>query len=470
MGISGTTSQAQNAAERVKPANAAARQKQDEPKPQQARLSVSDEAPAPVASAEPKQPESEGAIEEPSSEACLECESSAWGAGWARLPFQDGVYGLGPDDDGLFVDGWQAQGFTSNLDSPRNKFNLPVTFNDRANQYQMNQAYVAVGRKLNSNRCNWQLGGRVDLLYGSDYFFTTALGLETHQDGSPKWNSGQGPRGGGAALYGLALPQAYAEVSVPVGNGLGVKLGHFYSIIGVESVMAPENFFYSHAYTHQYGEPFTHTGLLADYNLSSQWNVQAGFTRGWDTWEDNNDALGFLGGVKWTCLDGCTTVTFALHTGAEDAAGQNNRTMYSLVVKRDITCRLSYIFQHDFGMEANAEIAGGLPDSAKWYGINQYFLYQLTDRTDVGLRAEWFRDQDNARVLGIPIDTLVRGGNYIALTAGMNWKPASWVRVRPELRWDHSNVSAPGLGIQGMFDDRTQKDQLTAAVDVLLIY
>jgi hypothetical protein len=42
----------------------------------------------------------------------------------------------------------------------------------------MNQAYLIVERPVAA--CGgWDVGGRVDLLYGTDYYFTTAAGLET---------------------------------------------------------------------------------------------------------------------------------------------------------------------------------------------------------------------------------------------------------------------------------------------------
>ena len=59
------------------------------------------------------------------------------------------------------------------------------------------------------------------------------------------------------------------------GTGLNVKAGHFYTPIGYESVPAPDNFFYTHAYTMQYGEPFTHTGLLGNYKVNPNWSVLA---------------------------------------------------------------------------------------------------------------------------------------------------------------------------------------------------
>ncbi len=370
--------------------------------------------------------------------------------------------------NGFFVDGWLAQGFTVNPDDPANSFNGPLTFNDRANEYQMNQLYVRLGRAVDTSSCCWDVGGQVDLLYGTDYFFTTALGLETEQDGSPRWNSDDGPRGAGAAMYGLAMPQAYAEVFAPFRHGLSVKIGHFYTILGYERVPAPENFFYSHAYTMQYGEPFTHTGLLGSYSCSPCLTVYAGLTRGWDTWEDPNDALGFLGGFTWESPSRATSLGLTFHVGNEDPAGDNNRTVYSLVFMRRLTRRLRYVFQHDFGTEELASINSNFRfDDAKWYGINQYLFYALNARTDLGLRVEWFRDEDNARVLGIPIDPLVNGGNYVAFTFGMNWKPRPYVILRPEVRWDWSDVDAPLLGLLGMYNDFEEESQLTLALDLI---
>ena len=366
----------------------------------------------------------------------------------------------------LFSHAWLTQGFALNPAGPTNNFNLPVTFNDRANEYQLNQIYVSLGREVCRQGSFWDIGGQLDLLFGTDYFFTTATGLETHQDGSPKWNSGDGPRGTGASLYGFAMPQVFAEVCAPIGNGLSVKLGHFYTIMGYESVMAPENFFYSHAYTKQYGEPFTHTGLLAAYNVSP-FGFQAGFTRGWDTWEDPAGNLAFLGGVKWTCPDGCTTIAFTLHTGAEDADG-DNRTAYSLVCTRKLNRFLTYVLQHDLGVEQNAAVKPAGLDEAVWYGLNQYLLCDVTEHIRVGLRLEWFRDEDNARVLGIPIATQTDGGNYFALTAGLNWRPRPNITFRPEIRWDHSNVAGPPALSRRMFNDFADTDQLLIAADLIV--
>ena len=366
-----------------------------------------------------------------------------------------------------FVRAWLSQGYTANGDDPADGFNTPVTFNDFADEYQMNQLYLSVGREVSQCGPMWDVGAQVDLLYGTDYFFTTALGLETELDGTQRWNGDQGPRAFGASRYGLAMPQLFFDVYAPVGNGVNVRVGHFYSILGYESVMATENFFYSHAYAMQYAQPFTHTGVLTTFQLAGGGSLNAGFTRGWDNWEDPNGELGFLGGINASSFDGRTKISFGLHSSNEDAAGQNTRTSYSLVVARRVSGCLTYVLQHDFGIEQAAALRRGRLTDAKWYGINHYLLADLSPCVKFGLRAEWFRDQNNARVIGIPTDA-VDGGNYFAITAGLNYSVNDFMILRPELRWDWSDVESNVLGLGGPFNAFTEEDQVTAAADLVI--
>src|SRR5262249_49628606 len=45
---------------------------------------------------------------------------------------------------GINVAGWFAQSFTWNTTNPSDRFNGPVTWTDRSNDYQVNQAYIYV--------------------------------------------------------------------------------------------------------------------------------------------------------------------------------------------------------------------------------------------------------------------------------------------------------------------------------------
>src|SRR5690606_23028466 len=122
-------------------------------------------------------------------------------------------------------------------------------------------------------------------------------------------------------FYDIALPQAYFEIFAPFGNGITAKIGHFYTIIGNEVVTAPDNFFYSHAYTMQYGEPFTHTGVLLSYPIDQNWTVTAGgvtgsVTGGWDgAWDKGLGNWAGIGGVTWTSDNKLTSVALSGTTG-----------------------------------------------------------------------------------------------------------------------------------------------------------
>ncbi|UUO08801.1 porin [Blastopirellula sp. J2-11] len=376
--------------------------------------------------------------------------------------------------DRFFIDGWLDQGFTGNPNASSSNGpvgqNGPLIFNDQANEYMMNQLYVSMGRALDPASCCWDIGGKIDLLYGTDYYFIQANGLETYSDGSQKWNSNKGPRNAGTAgLYGLAMPQAYVEVQAPIAGGVRVKMGHFYSILGYESVKAPENFFYSHTYIMQYGEPFTTTGVLASWDSSCCMTWTAGVTRGWNTWEQDNGSTGFMGGFNWTSPDQATKLRLGVMSGPEDPTADNNRTVLDIVLQQRLTCRWTYVMDVNYGTEDNVRVTDASTlDSASWYGIANYLYYEVNPCLDLGLRFEWFDDRDNARVFALPNDNITTGGSYYDLTLGANYHPNDWLIARPELRWDWSDLEAPG--INGAFEDGNSKEQFTLGFDVIMVF
>ena len=62
-------------------------------------------------------------------------------------------------------------------------------------------------KALETDCCGWDFGGRIDLLYGSDYRFTLARGLDAEDDFTARWDNEPVLRPG--------LPQAYWQL----GNG-----------------------------------------------------------------------------------------------------------------------------------------------------------------------------------------------------------------------------------------------------------
>lgn len=345
---------------------------------------------------------------------------------------------------GIRWEGWLAQGLTVNTHSPRDRSNFPVAFNDRSNEYQLNQLYLMAERAV--WRDDWSVGGRIDLLYGTDHRYTMARGLEVGRDLTDRWNTEH---------YGLSMPQLYMEVFAPLGTGMSLKMGRFYTILGHESVPAPENFFYSHSYAMLYGEPFTHTGLLAATDVGPL-QLHGGLTRGWDNWENNKDELGFLGGICWTSYEERTSLAFAIHTGREEGVlspEPNTRTAYSLVFSHNLYGPWSCVLQHNLGVDRGV-IDGA---DAKWYGLNMYLFREITENWKFGYRFEWFRDNNGTRV----VDNL--RADYYQMSWGLNYSPSDRLRIRPSLRWDWT-----GARNSHLFADGTRDNQLLLDCDVVI--
>ena len=75
---------------------------------------------------------------------------------------------------------------------------------------------------------------------------------------------------------------------------------------------------YSHSYSYGYTVPQLVTGVLGDYKLTDCLSVQAGVHRGWLAFEDPNDKLDFMGGVKWTSPSERTKIAYAISVGPQD--------------------------------------------------------------------------------------------------------------------------------------------------------
>jgi hypothetical protein len=60
---------------------------------------------------------------------------------------------------GVRIGGWMAQSYTWNPYRPRDRFNGPVTWTDRSNEYQMNELYTYMARDTNTDGSGWDIGG-----------------------------------------------------------------------------------------------------------------------------------------------------------------------------------------------------------------------------------------------------------------------------------------------------------------------
>jgi len=340
---------------------------------------------------------------------------------------------------GVNLGGWATAGINYNANHPSDRSNGPVSMTDRNEEFHLYQLNLFIEKAV-TKASAWDVGGRFDFMFGTDTRYTQATG---------HWDMGLISQRD-LRFYDIALPQAYVEVYAPIGNGLSGKFGHFYGLIGYESVPSPPNFFSSHTYSFK-SSPFTTTGALFSYALNEQWSVNLGAVTGADNFDRDLGAWSHMSGLTWTNADTGTTVSFSVLQGDVYQNQSSELVYYSAILQQNLG-KWHYVLQHDRGTQQNA-IAQG--QNAGWYSIVQYLTYDIDDQLGVGLRGEWFRDQNGFRYAA-------GEASYYALTAGLNWKPKSWLMIRPEVRYDWSEAQvAP-------FDAGHQTDQVLLGIDAVV--
>ena len=289
-------------------------------------------------------------------------------------------------EDGEFnFGGWLQSGYHSRDGLAR--------FNTHPNRWNIHQAWL-YAEKVADGTDGFDWGFRVDGMYGVDGADTQAFG-----NNPGRWDFQNGFDHG---QFAFAIPQAYVEVA---SGDWSLKAGHFFTLVGYEVVTAPDNFFYSHAFTMYNSEPFTHTGVLATYDGIDDLTLYGGWTAGWDTGFDKfQGGSNFLGGAAVTVNDSIS-VTYITTIG--DFGWRGEGYGHSIVVDVELTDDLNYVLQSDY-LDTDLTIAplniGGLVNDTQ-VGINQYLFYTLSEDVKVGTRYEWWN------VDGVSVNDITVGAN-----------------------------------------------------------
>lgn len=353
-------------------------------------------------------------------------------------------------------------GYTFNPDHDSGDENFGRVFdNERGDHVQLDQLDLSVSRAALRRRDQWDVGGKLELIYGYDTFRFHSNGLN--------WYGGCLDDASTSSVLQSDLTQAYADVNVPVGTGLLVRAGKFVTPLGYETIQPATNPLYSHSYLFGFAKPFTHTGLMANYrpDEAAHWSVWGGVVRGWDqALDDNNDAVSFVARLDWT-PDEKWEVRLGAVAGPEgdgcdcDCPVNNDvyRTVVDLVVGHEVTDRLRLAGEALYGTDGAADANG---NRAEWYGAAGYASYVINPRFTLNGRLEFFHDGDGTRLeTGEDLD-------LYSATVGVTATPfprhavLSRLKVRPELRYDHASTPE--------FDGGTKDRQFNVGVDAVFTF
>jgi hypothetical protein len=330
--------------------------------------------------------------------------------------------------------------YTWNFDAPAKNLNIGRVFDIKHNDAEVNQVDFNIERTVDLTSHQFDIGGRLELMYGTDARFIHSSDFFSGADFF------HGPE------YQFDIPQVYLDFGVPVGDGLRIRVGKF---LFFKQIDPNASVFYSHSFTFGAALPFTLTGVSALYNITDQLNIEAGVSRGWgQTLTDNNGSIDGFGRIRFTPSDK-TNITLAFISGPEDTGDNSHyRDAVDLTLTQGIGDNLTFLLDSVYGNDAAGSLTG---TNANWYGVSGYLVLKLDEYLSLAGRGEWYRDEE-AFTTGI-------AQNLYEATVGVTVTPfpsdaaAAMFKIRPEVRYDYSS--------RGYFDGLTKHDQLTAAVDAI---
>jgi hypothetical protein len=362
---------------------------------------------------------------------------------------------------GIKLGGYVEGSWTYNFARPENQTNVGRAFDFEDQDLTLNQVDLFADKEVDPSKGKFDIGGRIEWIFGAD---SRAM----HSSGLNFYGPGDADRGGQPFPNNqFDLNQAYLTFGIPVGSGLIITAGKFVSLLGYETVNVTTNDVtknvYSHGYLFNYGTPFSETGVMGTYNVTTNLSLTLGVARGWEqTSNDNNGAIEGFGSMTWTVNDKLKLI------GTVDSGPQQNddtshyRTVvdvYGVYALSDST-QIVVDTNYGYGSREGNDIGfDGKRGSGDWWGAAVYLTQHLCKYSNFNARGEYFNDDDGCRGLNTSVEEITLG---LAITP---FPDREWLKnlvFRPELRWDHAS--------DDIFNDRNDKNQFTAAGDLVFAF
>lgn len=340
----------------------------------------------------------------------------------------------------LYLDGYYGY----NFNSPVGRVNLLHASDVLSNNFTLNQMALVIERAPDV-AAGRRFGARVDLMFGQN--------TETLQ-GSPA----NEPR---PQVY-RNLFQAYGSYVFPVGSGLTVDFGKFYSSLGFENNYGYDEINYSRSFYFS-ALPFYHMGFRTTYNVNDKLTIQHWLVNGQNQTEDFNGfksnaflfTIKLVKSVSWNVnyyfgeegrelvpnynLDVPALPTQPGLSVTPVFPTPNGRThifdTYASWSPNDrwtVAGEFDTVVSRNYTYSAPVRITGGIG----------YLKYQFTPKFNVGGRFEYLGDYGG---LFSGVTQALKEG-----TATATYQPADGVQMRLEWRRDFSNrrfflTDTPGL-------------------------
>jgi len=347
--------------------------------------------------------------------------------------------------------GYLETSYNYNFNQPQGQLNRGRSFDAQSNSFNLNAFQLQATGALGDSS-----GYTAKMLFGTD---ASAI---------------KNPNGTATALTGTTkdevdIEEAYAWYKAPLGSGLTITAGRFVTLEGIEVIEGKDDYTVSRGLLFGLAEPFTHTGVKANYQFTKQLDLTLGVVNGWDQVEDQNTSKTFIGrlgvnlgdpfsgGFSWIYGDEKP------YAGSATDVNHDQRTSLDGTFSTVFNKTFTLAYQVNYGEEANANtyteshngtVVPAGTSFATWYGFGIQPKVTITDKFWIGGRYEYFEDKDGART-----GPAVAAPNAIQdITIAPAYKLTDALTFQTELRYDWSNQSyfEQRNGVTGNFNSANQ--------------
>ena len=321
-------------------------------------------------------------------------------------------------------------GYTYNFESPDSGINRQRLFDQKANTFLLDLAQIQLAKDAPEGG----LGFKLKASAGETAKYIHSAGMGNPGDS-------------------LDLTEAYVDYLAPLGSGLKLRFGKFTTYLGAEVIEAKDNYNYSRSFLYNYAVPFTHTGFMAQYAFSKEFNASLYLINGWDVSNDNNN--GKTAGISFGFTPAeIVSLTFNLMYGPEQANNSShNRFLFDWIGVFKATKQLTFMANVDYAQDGSDPLNNG--KNSEWYGAAVYAKYEFADFFSASLRGEYFDDKNGVRT------GIAQKLKEITLTT--EFKVAKNLLVRPEYRHDWSDQK----GFDAHKNTFSKKSQDTIALGMM---
>lgn len=345
------------------------------------------------------------------------------------------------DDLRINIGGHVAASVTYYPDPVNGKVQPGRGFDSENQDPTLNQVSVFVERMVDARKGEFDIGGKMEWIYGGDARFIHSTGLFDH------YGFGDGPD------EQFDLTQLYIDVAVA---GVRVRAGKFLTGAGYETINPTTTPFHSRGLLYTYLLPFTHTGITGEFYVGN-WAFELGVIRGWDdALEDKNGGVSFYGRTVYTYNDGKSMAAATFIAGPEYANNSGDyRYLLDIVYTHKYSDQWTFAIQGDLLVESDQDGRGPSSDYGVAFGLAGFASYEFSQYFTFNGRLEYLYDGSafrfNPPVFGddgfgniIVLPGTGEPNNIYSTALGVTITPfptdniGSNLKIIPEMRYDYA--------------------------------